>query len=54
MDDVSKSISARLTVLVEQLIVDAIQRQDEGLTKKTVPVDPKPETRNPKPETRKS
>lgn len=35
-DDESLPVDKRLTVLVERLIVDAIQRQDEGLTKKTV------------------
>lgn len=32
-DDQSLSVDKRLTLLVERLIVDAIQRQDEGLTK---------------------
>ena len=32
-DDESLPVDKRLTVLVECLIVDAIQRQDEGLTK---------------------
>jgi len=36
LDDATAPVGARLTVLVERLIVDAIQRQDEGLTKKTV------------------
>jgi len=35
-DDPSLPVDKRLTLLVERLIVDAIQRQDEGLTKKTV------------------
>ena len=32
-DDESLPVDKRLTALVERLIVDAIQRQDEGLTK---------------------
>ena len=32
-DDQSLPVDKRLTLLVERLIVDAIQRQDEGLTK---------------------
>ena len=32
-DDPSLPVDKRLTLLVERLIVDAIQRQDEGLTK---------------------
>lgn len=36
VDDAKAPVGDRLTVLVERLIVDAIQRQDEGLTKKTV------------------
>ena len=35
-DDSSLQPEKRLTLLVERLIVDAIQRQDENLTKKTV------------------
>jgi len=35
-DDKAAPLDMRLTQLVERLIVDAIQRQDEGLTKKTV------------------
>ena len=33
VDDAKAPVGDRLTVLVERLIVDAIQRQDEGLTK---------------------
>jgi len=32
-DDKSAPVALRITLLVERLIVDAIQRQDEGLTK---------------------
>lgn len=35
-DDSTQAPEKRLTILVERLIVDAIQRQDENLTKKTV------------------
>jgi len=35
-DDSAQAPEKRLTILVERLIVDAIQRQDENLTKKTV------------------
>lgn len=42
-DDKAAPLDMRLTQLVERLIVDAIQRQDEGLTKvalSTPPISP--------------
>ncbi len=53
LDDESLPVDKRLTVLVERLIVDAIQRQDEGLTKvssaPSAPLPPPPLSSNDSP-----